>query len=236
MNRASDPDLVVSYFMQRQLIGWAGLLMPAAVRLGAYWLEGIHTTDSISAYYYTAMRDVFVSTLVLVGVLLACYRSRGLWDNVAAIVCGVSAVGVGLFPMDPTYAPEILAKFPQTIAQTCYMSRGVLGYHFVFVAGFFVTALYLVFFNFPKLSAPTETQRKRQRNTIYKVCGWIMLVSMLAIAGLAFGKHGDSIFWPETAAVVAFAAAWLVKGQLVLKDTSAGATGPGNNALGVHMA
>ena len=66
--------------------------------------------QSISAYYYTSMRDVFVSTMVLVGALLACYRAPALRDNLIAIVCGISAIGIGLFPMEPAWAAEIVQR------------------------------------------------------------------------------------------------------------------------------
>ena len=46
-----ENDYVVSYLTLRQMIGWAGLLMPLVVRGGAYIFEGIHSGDSISAYY-----------------------------------------------------------------------------------------------------------------------------------------------------------------------------------------
>ena len=78
-------EFVVSYLTLRQMIGWIGLLMPISVRLGAYIFEGIYSSDSISAYYYTGMRDVFVSTLVLVGVLLTCYRTPSRNDNLLAV-------------------------------------------------------------------------------------------------------------------------------------------------------
>ncbi len=56
MNSQSN-EFVVSYLTLRQMVGWAGLLMPITVRLGALIFEGIYSTDSISAYYYTGMRD-----------------------------------------------------------------------------------------------------------------------------------------------------------------------------------
>src|SRR5262245_250387 len=106
-----DEQLVISYLTLRQLIGCAGLLMPIAVRLGALLFEGIQSTSSISAYYYTGMRDVFVSTCVLVGALLGCYRTTDWRDNIAAVVAGIAAIGIGLFPVDPIYAEEILRKY-----------------------------------------------------------------------------------------------------------------------------
>ena len=214
-----DRELVVSYLTLRQMIGWAGLLMPIVVRLGALIFEGIGSTDSISAYYYTGMRDVFVSTLVLSGALLSCYRTPALRDNVVAIIAGVAAVGIGLFPMDPTYAPEILRRFPDMLSR-CYINRGLLGFHFIFVSVFFALSFYLVYFRFSAFTPPMPTPQKVMRNKIYKVSGVVMLVAFVAIGVLASLEKGASIFWPETVAVCAFAGAWLVKGQTFLKDRS----------------
>lgn len=212
-----DSELVVSYLTLRQMIGWIGLVMPFSVRVGAWLFEGIRTTDSISAYYYTGMRDVFVSTLVLVGILLTCYRTQASRDNIVAIMAGLAAIGIGLFPMEPTFAPEILRKYPD-IATACYLNTGILGYHFIFVTLFFSLSFYLVYFRFDALTPANPTRQKVQRNKVYKVCGAAMFVAFVAIGLLAALNGGGSIFWPETLAVVAFAAAWLVKGQTILKD------------------
>ena len=169
-------EFVVSYLTLRQMIGWIGLLMPISVRLGAYIFEGIYSSDSISAYYYTGMRDVFVSTLVLVGVLLTCYRTPSRNDNLLAIVAGISAVGIGLFPMDPTFAAEILRKYPEMGEAKCYINRRLLCFHFLFVGAFFSLSFYLVYFRFSAFTPPIPTTQKLKRNKIYKVCGAIMLV------------------------------------------------------------
>src|SRR5689334_17003386 len=71
-----NEDFVVPYLTLRQMIGWIGLLMPLAVRLGIEFVEnGINPLASISAYYYSGMHDLFVCALILIGVLLACNRS-----------------------------------------------------------------------------------------------------------------------------------------------------------------
>lgn len=219
---SQNTEFVISYLTLRQMIGWIGLLMPITVRLGAFIFEGIYSTDSISAYYYTGMRDVFVSTLVLVGILLTCYRTPAWGDNVLAIVAGISAIGIGLFPMDPTFATEILQKYPEMGEAKCYINRGLLGFHFLFVGTFFALSFYLVFFRFGAFTPQQPTKQKIIRNKVYKVCGAVMLLAFIAIGLLAFANKGASIFWPETFAVLAFAVAWLVKGQtLILKDRAA---------------
>jgi hypothetical protein len=217
-NHSND---VISWLTLRQMIGWIGLLMPFTVRLGAFVFESVHTNGSISAYYYTGMRDTFVSTLVLVGSLLACYRTDKWHDNLIAIIAGVAAIGIGLFPMDPSYAAEIIQKYPDIASAKCYLNRGLLGYHSIFVAIFFSLVFYQVYFRFGVITTNPPTREKLFRNKIYKVCGIFMLIAFLAIGFIAFTGKGESIFWPETVAVVAFGVAWLVKGRTVFKDSVA---------------
>ncbi|GGY88272.1 hypothetical protein ACFFTM_15165 [Pseudoduganella plicata] len=201
----------VSYLTLQKMIGWAGLLMPVAVRGGGLLCEGIRTTDSLSAYYYTGMRDIFVATTVLTGALLACYRSSHAIDNIVATIAGIAAIGLALFPMDPTYAAELLARYPDLGTERHYSNHGVLGYHLFFAITFAALSFYLVYFRFGA-QTPHTSPHARRRRQLYKACGGIMLLSYAAIAVLAVAARGASLFWPETCAVVAFAVAWLVKG------------------------
>jgi hypothetical protein len=219
-----EKELVVSYLTLRQMIGWAGLLMPIAVRLGSLYFQHIFSTESISAYYYTGMRDVCVATLVLGGALLACYRSPARQDSVVATIAGIAAIGIALFPMKPEFAQEILDAYAKTGTPECYIIRGILGYHFLFVGTFFLLTFYLVSFRFSAFTPNPPTSQKLARNRIYRICGVAMLVAFVWIAILWLRHNGESIFWPETLAVVSFSAAWLVKGQTVLKDPRGVAT------------
>ena len=188
-----------SYRSLQRMIGWAGILMPAVVRIGGWLVDGIPATDSLSAYYYTSMRDIFVATTVLTGVLLMCYRTGQRQDTVVASLAGMAAIGLALFPMDPTYAAELLARYPDLGTERHYSNHGALGYHLFFAVSFAALSFYMVFFRFgPQLA--------------YKLCGSVMLLSFAAIALLALLAHNASFFWPETCAVTALAVAWLVKG------------------------
>jgi hypothetical protein len=213
-----DERYTLSYMTLRQAIGWLGLFMPLSVRLGGWIFEGIFSTDSISAYYYTDMRDFFVSTMVLVGVLLACYRTPEKQDTWVGLFTGLAAIGIGVFPLDPTFAPEIIRKYPDMISAKCYLNEGLLGFHFYFVVAFSLLAFYLVYFRFRALTPANLTPQKMMRNRIYKIAGLAMLAASIAILFLTFYEKGSSIFWPESIAVVAFATAWLVKGQVFMGD------------------
>jgi len=219
-----DEELLVSYHAQQQAVGWIAFLMPFSVRILASTFDGIAWTDSISAYYYTALRDVFVGSLAIGGVALAFFRTDRPHDRWVAVVAGVAAVGIGLFPMNilagdilwrSATSPEETAKLLEALQ---HAPHGPLGLHFYCVATFFALATYLVTFSFRANTAPDPTPQKLTRNKVYVVCGTIMAASAV---WLAFQKmHQHAIFWPELFAVMSFAAAWLVKGQAVpgLKD------------------
>jgi uncharacterized protein YhhL (DUF1145 family) len=211
-------EFIISFMTLRKAVGYIGISMPIIVRLGAYVFEGIPSNESISAYYYTVMRDVFVGTLSAIGVFLFCYRGLGTQDNVMTNIAGLAAIGIGLFPVDPTYHHIISEKFPATTHPDCYQNHGPLGYHIYIVSAFFVIISYLVIFRFTMPGQPVITQQKRMRNKVYIICGIIMLVSLGAIVLLKAISRDNPIFWPETIAIIAFGVAWLAKGQAILKD------------------
>jgi hypothetical protein len=205
------------------LIGYVAILMPIVIKLGGYWYDGIPSNESISAYYYTKMRDVFTGTLIVAGALLICYRGPSTRDNIATILAGFAAVGIALLPTDPAYHIAITTVFKgmapdHECFKMCYMNHGPLGYHFYAVAIFFALTTYLAYFRFPLPSSPNITRQKLQRNRIYKICAVVMAVSFIIIAILKYVSEKQSIFWPETTAIIAFSLAWLIKGRVVLKD------------------
>jgi len=224
MSSNSNQQLLVSYHKLQQTVGWIALLMPIVVRLLAYAFNRIFTTNSISAYYYTSQRDLFVGALVVGGLLLAFFRTDDHKDRWIAFIAGLAAIGIALFPMDiaagvlvspDTANPESEAKLVQALKSG---PHGPLGYHFLFVGVFFLLTFYLVTFRFRSNTPPNPTHQKRQRNGVYLVCGGLMGLAFVWIGVLWVLDKQSSIFWPETLAVMSFAAAWLVKGQLLLKD------------------
>ena len=213
-----DAELIVSYLTLRKAVGYLGLLMPILVRLGARYFEQIPSNTSISAYYYTSMRDVFVGTLAAIGVFLFCYRGPDTQDNVLTNIAGACAVAIGLLPTEPEYHPLILAKFPNILTDECYRNHGPLGFHIYFVAAFFLIISYLTIFRFTKPSQTDDINRKRSRNKVYIACGIVMVICIAAIVIIKLRDYTSSIFWPETVAIVAFGIAWLTKGHAILKD------------------
>ena len=213
-----DDELIISYLTLRKAVGVLGLLMPIIVRVGARYFEQIPSNTSISAYYYTGMRDVFVGTLAAIGVFLFCYRGPDKQDNILTNIAGACAVAIGLLPTEPEYHPLILAKFPQLLTDICYRNHGPLGFHIYVVGAFFLIISYLTIFRFTKSTQPNITERKKSRNKVYIACGVVMVICIVLIVIIKLRDMTSSIFWPETVAIVAFGIAWLTKGHAILKD------------------
>ncbi len=214
-NRLGDEiSLVFSYLALRKAIGILGIAFPFVLSLGALILFQTGIQSSISSYYHTGMRDVFVGTLCVIGFFLLSYKGYERSDDIAGDLACVFAVGVALFPIAPDGAA----------ASGAYL----IGYvHLACAALFFLTLIYFSLFLFTKTAPHTlPSRRKLQRNTIYKGCGYTMASCILLIAIYSFlpGTMASlleaykPVYWLEALAVLAFGISWFTKGQAILKD------------------
>ncbi len=214
MNSANsvNSSLVQSYLELRKAVGIVGISLPFVLVFGKIVFESPGIQSSISDYYYTIMGDVFVGSLCAIGVFLMSYRGYERQDDIAGDLACVSAIGVALFPTTPDQNPT---SIDQVIGSV----------HYVFAAIFFIILAFFCLFLFRK-SDPTKPMKrqKRQRNTIYTVCGYTILACIALIAFYAVFLRGtavenlDPVFWLEATAVLFFGISWLVKGGAILKD------------------
>jgi uncharacterized BrkB/YihY/UPF0761 family membrane protein len=205
--------LIISYLTLRKAVGILGISLPFVVALGAWIIHQTRIQESISAYYYTGMRDVFVGMLWAIGFFLLSYKGYERADTIASILGGIFSIGVALFPT----APENPTGKQQLIEAI----------HMTFAALFFFTLIYFSFFLFTKTDPKkTPTRRKLQRNIIYRVCGIVMAACILLMTIYFILPNRDTSpitalnpeFWLETIAIEAFGISWLVKGETILKD------------------
>lgn len=212
---SQDPattSLVISYMTLRKAVGIIGTALPFVLVLGKWLLERGGIESSISAYYYTSMRNVFVGSLCATGVFLLSYRGYDRVDDITGNLACVFAVGLALFPTAPANGgspAQVLVGHVHTALSSAY----------------FLTLAYFSLALFTKTdSAEQMTARKKQRNVVYTVCGYTILVCVgLIAAGFSFQRHSGlqafaPVFWLESVAAVAFGVSWLTKGQAMLAD------------------
>jgi len=197
-----------SYLTLRKAIGWIGLLLPFVLMLGnSLIFKGKFVESSISYYYHTGMRDVFVGALCAVALFLFFYSGFDKWDDWAGNLGGLFALGVAWFPTTKSG--------PEDWAGIVHLFCAVL---------FFITLAAFSLFLFTKTEKGKRPRgRKKKRNLIYIICGIIMLTCLLVILAykilLKDNTHDTSfVLWGETIALVAFGVSWLTKGEAIYPD------------------
>ncbi len=230
MNRLLEAQnaLVFSYLTLRRAIGIVGIALPFVVALGAVIVFQTGLQGSISGYYHTGMRDVFVGSLWVAGFFLLAYKGYGPIDDLAGNFGCLFAVGISLFPT----APALPASTSTWISVV----------HLVFGALFFLTLIFFSLYLFTKTDPRGQpTPEKLKRNLVYQICGYTMAVCLLLIlvyfllpkASAASLKTLNPVFWLETVALLAFGVSWLTKGEALLKDQGAARGEPAQRAPSV---
>lgn len=159
----AENDLVLSFLRVRRAIGLLGyFLPPALLAYSLIWGDGL--LPSISAYYYSPMREVFVGILSAIAVFLWSYegyRPRpGEWlsDLMAGRAASLGALAVALIPTAPG----------QPVA--CTLSQCVLGFplastvHWLSVQG---TSVPGSVGTSAMVSAPSDAVRAAARSLIH---------------------------------------------------------------------
>jgi hypothetical protein len=206
-----DDELVISYLALRKFIGILGILFPLILMAGARLVFHQGFQPSLSDYYHTGMRDVFVGILWAIGVFLVSYHGYDKRDDIAGDLACLFAVGLSVCPV--------------ATAGGTGEERTIGEIHFAFAAAFFAVLIYFSLFLFVKSKqGPRPVGRKAVRNRYYRVCGWVMAA---CVAGIAVFKGALGNQWVqdhyvvlilETIAISAFGLSWLVKGEAILKD------------------
>ena len=226
------PSDVMHIRTLRKAVGGIALALPFALVLGenvrdavlspavdVAWIEA-----SVSAYFHTGMRELFVGSLCAVAIFLLCYKGYARIDDLAANVAGLSLIAVAWFPTSERSREGSVNSatiFSDAIAADPPWVGGV---HFASAILFFVILAGMSLFLFTRTAdRATMTEQKRSRNRVYVACGVTMLAS-LAVIGISklpnpnWGEAIQLVFWCETLALVAFGVSWLVKAEVVLAD------------------
>ena len=204
-------DLYVqNYLNLRKAIGLIGVLLPFVLAIGGL-LGGTSLQTSLSSYYHTPMRDVFVGSLCAMAVFFWSYRGYDCRDNISANIACVSGLGVALFPVAAGEYPGLTARVFEVI-------------HVISAAAFFLVLAGMSILLFRLSDRKPLPDMKRIRNRVYLISGITILVCLAGIVLVSIPALKESmksyrpVFWLESLAVFAFGTSWFVKGKTILKD------------------
>jgi hypothetical protein len=253
--RSKDKNqLVIDYLSLRKTVGWIGTLLPVVLIAGNAIFFTTNLPDSMSSYYYTHMRDVFVGALCALGVFLIAYAGYDEWDRWITNIAGIGAIGVAMCATKPAVCGTRAHACPPPAVRSMTTEQNIVGdIHLVFAAVAFL-ALGVMAVRFAKLP-PRDEPRPRglpgwlrdafglpqpgQRDTrtpadkrsaaIFRTCGIgiILFVVLGALSNLlpqSVKNDVPVLFILEALAVFAFGVSWFVKGQTLVPTASRLAT------------
>jgi hypothetical protein len=225
---------VRSYLFMRTFVGALGVALPFMLVLGdGLGFDGHpFPRDSLSAYYYSGVRDLFVGTLSATAVFLITYKiaDRTL-DNTLSSVAGAAALAVALFPTGP---PAHVTQL--TPLQERWGEGFVAAIHFT-AAGIFIISLGVICFFFGwREGARTPRQGKRSprfwRRYHWSCAGAIAAALVWIGVTQAAGGPSRSLLIGEAVSVWAFGVSWFMKGlELDILRRSRGTGSAGGEAV-----
>lgn len=215
-----NSSIIISYRTLRELIGILGMALPVMCLLWSLAANSGVVLDSVSSYYFSNFRDVFVGILVAFSVFLVSYRGYTVLDNIVTTESGVCGLGTALFPC---------ANESVTSPVGVFMVDGAVSnvIHLVCAALFFILLAFNALFLFTRSNSAIEKRTaKWYRNMIYRVCGCLILICMAAmipallLTGSPFPGSQYAVFILETIMLFAFGVSWLVKGGALCGDVN----------------
>ncbi|AGT07247.1 hypothetical protein [Paracoccus aminophilus] len=227
-DQKAENDLVLSFLAVRRALGLLGYVLPAVLILYGLF-DRQWALASISAYFYSPLRELFVGILCAQAVFLWNYEGYKpdageiLSDKMVSRAASLGALIVAFAPMAPSAktAPPggeaVAPVFEPTLLQTFFDPVWVGRLHFLGALLFFGALATYCLVNFRR--GGLDDPLKCAANRIYGLCGWVILACILAIAALSLFGFSESaarfraVFWLEVVACVAFATSWAVKGQ-----------------------
>jgi hypothetical protein len=221
---------VRSYLIMRIFVGALGVALPLMLVLsdGLAFEDDPFPRDSLSAYYYSGVRELFVGTMCATAVFLITYKvaDRTL-DNTLSTLAGVAALAVALFP---TGLPAHVVQL--TPLQERLGENAVEAIHFSAAAVFIVSLAVISFFFGVREGARTSQEGKRSP-TFWRGYHWFCAGAIVAAVlwiGVNQGAEwtSKSLLIGEAVSVWAFGASWLMKGlelDILRRRRATGASG-----------
>jgi len=220
----------VSYLNLRLCIGVLGVALPFILRIGSAIFPPV--PYSVSAYYYSAERNILVASLCVLGTFLLTYRGYDKLDSWITNVCGAATIGVALFPTsNPGFKPAWVGHVHPVVAGIALAGQALMALQFTQNAPRDGTAGWLD--DVKRMLRALVFQydqrvhgKKLARNRVYSACAWLIIIGVVLALAQNFWPGSVKaetqwLFWFESLSITSFGFAWLVKGGTLLKDPAA---------------
>ena len=212
-------EMVMSYLLMRVFVGVIGLLWPWLLIVGN-WVIGYGFQPSLSGYYYTPMRNIFVGALWALGIFLVAYNGYDLADRMITNIAGAATIGVSLLPTTPASSPDprqvVIGDLHLICACVAFVMLAVMALRF---AKREETPPGLPFwrrvgyaFGFTRAAGSLAP---RWEIIVYRVSGFVILGCVLLSYPLSTVAT-YSLLTLETTMLVFFGLSWFVKGRKIL--------------------
>ena len=214
-----------TFYRTRKAIGWLGIFLSIIlILLSLIPFFETKIQPSISHYYYTNLREIFTGVLCATSLFLISYRGYSdkifcLNENIMTNIAGFLALGVALMPTNPIDWDEKIDSFLPIY------EPWTGNIHYIFAAGFFFILAHIShnIFVLGQVETKGKTDKPYNENRIYRVCGWVIFISVLLIpAGKYLLKMEYSTLPLEAVALVAFGISWIIKGRIFDENKSTG--------------
>ncbi|MCG6901127.1 MAG: hypothetical protein LJE68_00460 [Rhodobacter sp.] len=218
-NADAREEIVENFYRVRRTLGYLGFLLPFLLIVGGLYFNA--NEPSISDYYHTLLRDIYVGILTAIGIFLICYTGfrrdevQRFSDDAVTTLAGAAALVAAFVPnrgtLNASMEPEALTQHIFGV-WLCDMT------HHVAALTFLLSLAYLCRYRFARTA-------KAGRRRIYLACFWIIVIATAATMVVAWmRKYGTPeqadvviryqlVFWFEAIGVWAFSLSWLVKGR-----------------------
>jgi hypothetical protein len=217
--------LATNYLYLRQVVGWLGTLLPLILltanpialsieHSSCGWLPG-----SVSSYYYSPARNIFVGALCALGLFLIAYVGADLGDRVITDLAGVFALGVAFFPTTPTVTSPASATC-ETVSQLSSRQQVIGDIHAVSSVLFFLFLAWMAI-RFTTTDSPRPSPPQLRRNRIYWICAIVILACVVAevvtnFLPVSLRPPFPYLFLYEAVGICAFGVSWFVDGQTLI--------------------
>lgn len=199
---------------QRRVLALMGVLLPVLAPLMgfiAYEKNGKEFWYSISATFYATSNICMIGVLAIFAFFLVTYKGYDIGDRLTTSFSSLMALGILIFPCSTSAAGETTGIFnlPTPVSHIIHcIVAGLLFGSFAFMIG-------LRFTKHDK--ALVLTEKKKQRDRIYKTCALIILTAMAMQVLTSMLDIGWFTIINETIMLWSFSFAWAVKSDTFKK-------------------